>query len=104
MPPKKALTDQIDRLDNLIYEIRGQKVMLDADLAAVYGVTTANLNKAVKRNRDRFPTDFTFQLTPQEVASFHVPHPRNNFITKSKAGCPVCGFPSSIDILCWHAT
>src|SRR5207249_11556072 len=48
--------------------IRGQKVMLNADLAAVYGVLTRNLNKAVKRNRDRFPDDFAFQLTPQETA------------------------------------
>ena len=57
-----------ENLDRLIYEIRGQKVMLDADLAAVYGVMTRNLNKAVKRNRDRFPEDFAFQLTPQETA------------------------------------
>jgi hypothetical protein len=68
MPAKKVLTAQIDRLENLIYEIRGQKVMLDTDLAAVYGVTVGNLNKAVKRNRDRFPADFAFQLTRQEVA------------------------------------
>jgi len=69
MPAGKALTTQIDRLDNLIYEVRGQKVMLDADLAAVYGVTTGNLNKAVKRNRDRFPADFAFQLTRQEFTN-----------------------------------
>ena len=59
----------VERLDRLIYEIRGQKVMLDRDLAAVYGVTTGNLNKAVKRNCDRFPEDFAFQLTRQEVAN-----------------------------------
>lgn len=49
-----------------IYEVRGQKVMLDRDLAAMYGVTTGNLNKAVKRNLGRFPEDFMFQLTAEE--------------------------------------
>jgi hypothetical protein len=49
-----------------IYRIREQKVMLDADLAVLYGVTTGNLNKAVKRNIKRFPNDFMFQLTKQE--------------------------------------
>jgi phage regulator Rha-like protein len=57
------------RLDCLIYEIRGQKVMLDRDLASLYGVTTGNLNKAVRRNLDRFPLDFMFQLTPSEAES-----------------------------------
>ena len=45
-----------------------QKVMLDSDLAALYGVTTGNLNKAVKRNAERFPPDFMFQLTLRRVA------------------------------------
>lgn len=49
-----------------IYLIRGQKVMLDKDLAELYGVTTGNLNKAVKRNLLRFPVDFMFQLTEKE--------------------------------------
>lgn len=48
----------IEPLDRLIYEIRGQKVMLDEDLAAVYGVTTKVLNQAAKRNRTKFPSDF----------------------------------------------
>jgi hypothetical protein len=56
-------------LDRLIYEIRGQKVMLDADLARLYGVPTFRLNEAVKRNRERFPADFTFQLTSEEFAN-----------------------------------
>ena len=46
--------------------IRGQKVLLDRDLASMYGVSTSNLNKAVRRNKDRFPKDFCFQLTPDE--------------------------------------
>ncbi len=49
--------------------MRGQKVMLDSDLADLYGVTTFNLNKAVKRNTDRFPTDFMFQLADTEYRS-----------------------------------
>jgi DNA-binding PadR family transcriptional regulator len=47
--------------------MRGQKVLLDRDLAQLYGVTTGNLNKAVRRNRDRFPSDFMFQLTREEA-------------------------------------
>ena len=47
--------------------LRGQKVLLDSDLARLYGVTTGNLNKAVNRNRGRFPADFVFQLTAEEA-------------------------------------
>jgi hypothetical protein len=46
---------------------RGQKVLFDSDLARLYGVTTGNLNKAVNRNRERFPKDFVFQLTAEEA-------------------------------------
>ncbi|PYL15955.1 MAG: DNA-binding protein, partial [Verrucomicrobia bacterium] len=53
----------MDQLGQLIYEIRGQRVILDSDLAAIYGVETKALNRAVKRNHDRFPKDFVFQLT-----------------------------------------
>ena len=56
-------TEQIDRM---IFFIRGQKVMLDSDLARVYGVPTKRLNEQVKRNRERFPVDFMFQLTQRE--------------------------------------
>lgn len=49
-----------------IYYIRGQKVMLDEDLARLYNVTTGNLNKAVARNMKRFPDDFMFRLTEEE--------------------------------------
>jgi hypothetical protein len=54
---------------NKIYLIRGQKVMLDRDLAELYGVTTGNLNLAVKRNKKRFPKDFIFQLTKEEFVA-----------------------------------
>ena len=57
------------QIQNLIYEIRGYKVMLDSDLAKLYGVETFNLNKAVKRNLSRFPKDFMFQLTKDEYNS-----------------------------------
>lgn len=61
--------DQLVKIQNLIYEIRGYKVMLDSDLAKLYGVQTFNLNKAVKRNLERFPKDFMFQLTKDEYES-----------------------------------
>ncbi|MBI5665972.1 MAG: ORF6N domain-containing protein [Nitrospirae bacterium] len=57
----------IELIQRKIYLIRGQKVMLDSDLAELYGVETFNLNKAVKRNNDRFPEDFMFQLTKDEA-------------------------------------
>ena len=56
----------IDNIKNVIYEIRGQKVMLDRDLANIYGVETRALNQAVKRNADRFPEDFMFKLSKEE--------------------------------------
>ncbi len=58
--------DEVQVIQNKIYEIRGQRVMLDFDLAALYCVETRVLNQAVKRNIRRFPTDFMFQLAPQE--------------------------------------
>ena len=57
---------QPESIKDVIYEVRGQKVMLDRDLASIYGVETRTLNQAVKRNIDRFPTDFMFQLTRKE--------------------------------------
>jgi hypothetical protein len=59
----------IEWIARAILVIRGEKVMLDSDLAALYGVTTGNLNKAVKRNTERFPIDFMFQLDAEEVAN-----------------------------------
>jgi hypothetical protein len=58
--------NDIQTIQNLIYEIRGQRVMLDRDLAAMYGVETRRLNEQVKRNIERFPEDFMFQLTKGE--------------------------------------
>lgn len=59
--------DQLQIIQSKIYEIRGQKVMLDRDLAEMYGVETRVLNQAVKRNIERFPSDFMFQLTDEET-------------------------------------
>jgi len=56
-----------ENLVQLVFFVRGEKVMLDADLARLYGVTTGNLNKAVKRNQARFPGDFMFQLNDKET-------------------------------------
>jgi hypothetical protein len=60
------MAKELTQIQNMIYDIRGQKIILDSDLAALYGVETFNLNKAVKRNIDRFPSDFMFQLTKDE--------------------------------------
>jgi len=62
-PPVAAL---ITKVEGQIYVIRGQRVMLDSDLAKLYGVPTGRLNEQVRRNRGRFPEDFAFQLTQQE--------------------------------------
>lgn len=61
-------------IENKIYLIRGEKVMIDRDLAQLYGVTTFNLNKAVSRNPNRFPNDFCFRLSHEEYVSlrFHI--------------------------------
>lgn len=62
----------------MIHLLRGQKVMLDSDLARLYGVTTGNLNKAVSRNPDRFPPDFVFQLARKEAAGLSFQIGRSN--------------------------
>ena len=59
----------VERIEPRIYLVRGQRVMLDRDLADLYGVKTFNLNKAVKRNLERFPADFMFRLTKEEYRS-----------------------------------
>lgn len=60
---------QLDQIQNMIYVIRGQKVMLDSDLARLYEVETKYLNRQVKRNQIRFPDDFMFQLSKDEFDS-----------------------------------
>ena len=63
----RRLPVPVELIEKRIVAVRGHRVMLDSDLAPLYGVTTFNLNKAVKRNRDRFPPDFLFQLTDAEA-------------------------------------
>lgn len=67
--PAKAVTDDARRIESRILTIRGQKVILDHDLATIYGVSTKRLNEQVKRNVRRFPEDFMFQLTTKELVS-----------------------------------
>ena len=68
-PKDEDMNEVILPVQNLIYEIRGKRVMLDFDLAKLYQVETKVLNQAVKRNIKRFPPDFMFQLLPEEVVS-----------------------------------
>ena len=69
LSPAEHLRVPVALVERRIYLIRGQKVMLDSDLAELYQVPTFRLNEAVKRNRDRFPEDFMFQLTAEETQS-----------------------------------
>jgi hypothetical protein len=77
----KKKRSRSEPLEPLIFTVRGHRVMLDADLARLYGVTTKRLNEACKRNRERFPEDFAFQLTGAEFANL-----RSQFATLSWQG------------------
>lgn len=70
MTKMKLLRTQVmPKVESLIFTVRGQKVILDADLAAIYGVPTKRLNEQVNRNTDRFPDDFAFQLSAGEFSN-----------------------------------
>jgi ORF6N domain len=69
-----------DELAQLVFVVRGEKVMFDADLARLYGVTTKALNQAMSRNKARFPEDFAFRLSREEFDSF-----RSQIVTTSKS-------------------
>jgi phage regulator Rha-like protein len=73
------MASKLEQLQKLIYEIRDQKVMLDSDIAALYGVELKVMNQAVKRNIRRFPPDFMFQLTAEEWKNL-----RSQFVTFNK--------------------
>jgi len=77
--------DDLIIIENKIYEIRGQKVMLDFDLAEMYGVETKRLKEQVRRNAERFPSDFLFQLTNEE-ANLLIPNLRSQNATSNKGG------------------
>src|ERR1041384_5595833 len=94
MPHKKKLTTtslsvSVQLIERKIYLIRGQKVMLDFDLAELYGVPTKQLNQQASRNRKRFPEDFMFRLTKEEAESLrsHLtisnPNLRSQFATSN---------------------
>jgi phage regulator Rha-like protein len=76
---KKVSIVPLEHVVSRIFLVRGQKVMLDADLAELYGVTTKRLNEQIKRNIDRFPPDFTFRLTAKEHDSL-----RSQFATSKE--------------------
>ena len=75
---KKTRTLVSEQIERVIYVVRGQRVMLDSDLARLYGVSTKALNQAVKRNTERFPDDFAHQVTEQEVTNL-----RSQIVTSS---------------------
>jgi hypothetical protein len=77
-PPQKSTIMQLQVIQNKIYELRGQKVIFDFDLAELYQVDTKVFNQAVKRNMDRFPRDFMFRLTAKEWKLM-----RSQFVTAS---------------------
>ena len=80
--------NQLELIQSKIYEIRGQKVMLDRDLAELYQVETRVLNQAVKRNIDRFPEDFMFQVTAEEWVVIS-----SQFVMTSRAKRPKSALP-----------
>lgn len=81
MPKSKSLIIPEERIMSKIYLMRGQKVILDKDIADLYGVKPIRLREQVKRNKERFPNDFMFQLTKQEtelmVSHFAIPSKRS---------------------------
>src|SRR5947209_20543641 len=83
-------TRKIDNVESAIYLLRGQRVMLDSDLAAIYQVTTRRLNEQLRRNRRRFPRDFAFQLTAEEFTNlksqFATSSLRSQIVTSSSHG------------------
>lgn len=78
MSNQPAITT-VEKIESLILTLRGQRVMLDSDLAEIYGVTTKHLNQQFRRNLDRFPKGFAFELTRQEFAQM-----RSHFVTASR--------------------
>src|SRR5579871_5947867 len=72
-------------IENLIYEVRGERVILDSDLAALYGVTTSRLMEQFKRNRNKFPSDFAYVLTKEEVAGLKSQNATSNFMNRSSS-------------------
>ena len=74
-------TPKTETIARLVHAVRGERVLFDADLADLYGVSTRALNQAVKRNRERFPADFMFRLTAAEWTAM-----RSQIVTSSSSG------------------
>lgn len=87
-PPQPELMNDITLIQNKIYEIRGQRVMLDFDLVALYQVTTSAMNQAVKRNAERFPEEFMFRISASEWE-----HISSQFVTTSRTKRPKSSLP-----------
>lgn len=77
--------EELQTIQDKIYEIRGQRVMLDFDLAAMYRIETKQLKQAVRRNLDRFPPDFMFEITQEEYNYLSISL-RSQFVTSNKGG------------------
>ncbi len=84
-----------ESIEHLIFAIRGRRIIFDADLARIYGISTKALNQAVKRNREKFPEDFMFQLTPGEMEI--LPRPRSSSATVRNRSQFVTGFQKHRD-------
>jgi len=82
----------IEQIDGMIRSIRGTRVILDSDLAKIYGVPTFRFNEAIKRNRHRFPPDFMFQLTQAEHEAL-----RCILATFTEHGAIMAGFKAALD-------
>lgn len=84
---KKLITYK--RIETIIFTLRGEKVILDSNLAAIYGVTTARLNQQVKRNMQRFPRDFVFRLTKKEFDNLMLQNATSNSIRGGRRKLPL---------------
>jgi hypothetical protein len=85
----------IQDLGEIILTVRGLRVILDADLAGLYDVPTKRLNEQLKRNMDRFPSEFAFQLTTEEFADL-----RSQFATSSSHGDVATSLTCSLSMVC----
>jgi ORF6N domain len=89
MPRKQPVIPE-ERIEQAIYLIHGQKVVLDFDLAAIYGVSAKRLNQQVRRNIERFPDDFAFLLTQEEFASLRLRIATSNVGRRNAPSEPRC--------------
>jgi hypothetical protein len=95
----KTLLPPDELVMNKIYVIRGQKVMLDRDLAELYGVETKRLKEAVRRNRDRFPDDFMFEMTTSELEDWRTQFATSNSEKMGLRRLPFCFTEQGVSML-----